>query len=105
MFRASARAGDSSMGLNGTNGNLFNVLLATTWAENKDGMLIELQARRMFTRFKAEVERLGVTNPYVYLNYTASWQDPISGYGANKKAFLRRTNVSGGLKLFVGRET
>ncbi|KAK8104654.1 oxidoreductase- FAD-binding [Apiospora kogelbergensis] len=102
MFRASARAGDSSMGLNGTNGNLFNVLLATTWAENKDGMLIELQERRMFTRFEAEAERLGVTNPYVYLNYTASWQDPISGYGANKKAFLRRVSNEGSSSINTG---
>ncbi|KAK8122598.1 hypothetical protein PG984_011268 [Apiospora sp. TS-2023a] len=113
MFKASAEAGGNSLGLSESNGNLFNVLLTTTWADEKDDPLMESQTRHMFELFEAEAERLGVTNPYVYLNYAASWQDPIGGYGEGNKAFLQdvsrkydpqgvfQKNAPGGFKLFA----
>ncbi|KAK6818903.1 oxidoreductase [Apiospora arundinis] len=112
MFKASAEAGDNSLGLDESDGNLFNVLLTATWADKKDDPLVVSQTRRMFEQFEAKAERLGVTNPYLYLNYAASWQDPINGYGAESKEFLQKVsnkydpeglfqkNVPGGFKLF-----
>ncbi|KAK7983637.1 hypothetical protein PG989_011039 [Apiospora arundinis] len=112
MFKASAEAGDNSLGLDESDGNLFNVLLTATWADKKDDPLVVSQTCRMFEQFEAKAERLGVTNPYLYLNYAASWQDPINGYGAESKEFLQKVsskydpeglfqkNVPGGFKLF-----
>ncbi|KAK7984770.1 oxidoreductase [Apiospora saccharicola] len=94
MFKASAKAGGNSLGLDESDGNLFNT-------------------RRMFEQFEVEAARLGVRNPYVYLNYAASWQDPIGGYGDGNKGFLQEVSrnydpqglfqksVPGGFKLFV----
>ncbi|KAK8016582.1 hypothetical protein PG993_014771, partial [Apiospora rasikravindrae] len=112
MFKASAKAGGNSLGLDDSDGNLFNVLLTVTWVNKKDDPLVELQTRSMFEQFEAEAKRLGVTDPYLYLNYAAAWQDPISGYGDNNKAFLQEVSrkydpqglfqksVPGGFKLF-----
>ena len=112
ISKASTKAGGNSLGLDKSDGDLFNVLLTTTWVDNKDDPLVESQTRRMFEQFQAEAERLGVTNPYVYLNYAASWQDPIRGYGDVNKAFLQEVSrkydphglfqkaVPGGFKLF-----
>lgn len=114
IFKASAEAarGGDSLVLDESDGNIFNVLLTTTWADEKDDLLVESQTCRMFEQFEAEAERLGVTNPYVYLNYAASWQDPISGYGDDNKAFLQDISkkydpqglfqkaAPGGFKLF-----
>ncbi|KAK8008423.1 hypothetical protein PG991_010974 [Apiospora marii] len=112
ISQASARAGGNSLGLDDSDGDLFNVLLTTTWVDKKDDPLVESQSRRMFEQFQAEAERLGVTNPYVYLNYAASWQDPIRGYGDVNKAFLQDVSrkydpyglfqkaAPGGFKLF-----
>ncbi|KAK8074611.1 oxidoreductase FAD-binding protein [Apiospora hydei] len=92
MFKASARAGGNSLGLDESDGNLFNVLLTATWVEKTDDLLVESQTRSMFERFEAEARRLGVTNSYLYFNYAASWQDPISGYGENNKVFLEEVS-------------
>ncbi|KAK7962113.1 oxidoreductase [Apiospora aurea] len=93
MFKASAKAGGNSLGLDESDGNIFNVLLTVTWVDKRDDLLVESQTRSMFERFEAEAKRLGVTNQYLYLNYAASWQDPISGYGDNNKAFLQETSL------------
>ncbi|KAK8072644.1 hypothetical protein PG996_005992 [Apiospora saccharicola] len=92
MFKASAKAGGNSLGLDESDGNLFNVLLTTTWVDKKDDPLVESQTRRMFEQFEVEAARLGVRNPYVYLNYAASWQDPIGGYGDGNKGFLQEVS-------------
>jgi hypothetical protein len=44
-------------------------------------------------------QTLGVDDPYLYLNYAASWQDPINSYGpasvANLQAVSRKYDPSG----------
>ncbi|KAJ9660866.1 hypothetical protein H2201_006758 [Coniosporium apollinis] len=37
----------------------------------------------------AEVKRLDLWHPFIYLPYAAAWQDPIGSYGRENVEFLR----------------
>lgn len=107
-----AANGGNSLGLDVSDGNLFNVLLTATWDNAADDAAVNKQGQLLFSRAEAKAKELGVSNPYLYLNYAAPWQDPISSYGAAAKSSLQaasrkydpsqvfQKNVPGGFKLF-----
>lgn len=109
--KAKSRGGNS-LGLSGAEGNLFNFLLNVSWNSQADDERIYSQAKALFDKAECVAKELGVYNEYVYLNYAAPWQDPITGYGAASKAYLQavskkydpkgifQTQVPGGFKLF-----
>lgn len=39
---------------------------------------------------EAEAKRLGVYDPYIYLNYAAPWQNVIASYGADRVYRLKQ---------------
>lgn len=105
-------SGGNSLGLSASSGPLFNALLAVSWDSAADDALIEQHAKDLFKQVEQTAKELGLQNEYVYLNYAAEWQDPISGYGAAVKKQLQavskkydprgvfQTQVPGGFKLF-----
>lgn len=107
-----ASRGGNSLGLSAADGNLFNLLLTVSWDDVADDARIEQHAKDLFQQSEDEAKKLGLYNKYLYLNYAASWQDPLSGYGAEQKAKLQAVSkkydpkgvfqkqVSGGFKLF-----
>jgi hypothetical protein len=107
-----ASRGGNSLGLSATDGNLFNLLLTVSWDTIADDERIEQHAKDLFQQSEDEAKKLGLYNEYLYLNYAAPWQDPISGYGAAQKAKLQAVSkkydpqgifqkqVPGGFKLF-----
>ncbi|KAK6083806.1 FAD binding domain-containing protein [Seiridium cupressi] len=113
LLSKAASTGGNSLGLDASDGNLFNVLLTASWDDAADDALISTQAKALFDQAEVEAKDLGVAHPYLYLNYAAPWQDPISGYGAESKANLQtvskkydpagvfQKNVPGGFKLFT----
>lgn len=112
MNTKAAANGGNSLGLDASDGNIFNVLLTATWDNAADDAAVNKQGQLLFSKAEAKAKELGVSNPYLYLNYAAPWQDPISGYGAANKASLQaaskkydpaqvfQKNVPGGFKLF-----
>ena len=107
-----ASRGGNSLGLSASDGNLFNLLLTVSWDTIADDARIEQHAKDLFKQSEDEAKKLGLYNEYLYLNYAAPWQDPISGYGAAQKARLQAVSkkydpkgvfqkqVPGGFKLF-----
>lgn len=108
-----ASRGGNSLGLDGSDGNLFNLLLTVSWDTQANDALINQQAKALFDQSETTAKSLGLYNEYLYLNYAAPWQDPISGYGPTVKARLQavskkydptgvfQTQVPGGFKLFT----
>lgn len=104
--------GGNSIGLSASDGNLFNLLLTVSWDTAADDARIEEHAKDLFKQSEDEAKKLGLYNQYLYLNYAASWQDPIGGYGAEVKTRLQAVSrkydpkgifqkqVPGGFKLF-----
>ena len=107
-----ASRGGNSLGLSEADGNLFNLLLTVSWDSIDDDARIEQHAKDLFQQSEEEAKKLGLCHEYLYLNYAAPWQDPLSGYGAEQKAKLQAVSkkydpkgvfqkqVSGGFKLF-----
>jgi hypothetical protein len=109
--KAKSRGGNS-LGLDASDGNLFNLLLTVSWDTSADDARIEAHSKDLFKKAEAAAKKLRLYNQYLYLNYAASWQDPLSGYGAANKARLQAVSkkydprgifqkqVPGGFKLF-----
>ncbi|WPG99208.1 Hypothetical protein R9X50_00201900 [Acrodontium crateriforme] len=107
-----AGKGGNSLGLDGSEGNVFNFLLSASWSLASDSDLMDKAVKKIINAAKIKAEGLGLYKKYIYLNYAAEWQDPIDGYGASVKARLQSVGrkydplgifhkqVPGGFKLF-----
>ncbi|KAL8922282.1 MAG: hypothetical protein Q9208_005252 [Pyrenodesmia sp. 3 TL-2023] len=85
-----ATAGNpNSLGLDASDGNLVLTVLNLTWKLATDDAAIEAAANAWLKAAKAASVKAGLSNEFVYLNYAAPGQDPITGYGAANKANLR----------------
>jgi FAD binding domain len=106
-------AGTNSLGLDSSDGDLTNVLLTVQWQNAANDNTIYATAQRLFSQATASAQSLGVYNPYLYLNYAASWQNPIASYGAASVSSLQAASkkydpngvfqkvVPGGFKLGI----
>ena len=113
LLQKAKSTGGNSLGLDASEGPLFNFLLTVTWDSMSDDAVVKQKAQELYTRSEVAAEELGVQNRYLYLNYAAEWQDPIAGYGSDVKARLQATSkkydpsgvfqnqVPGGFKLFI----
>ncbi|KAL8881357.1 MAG: hypothetical protein Q9198_001429 [Flavoplaca austrocitrina] len=79
----------NSLGLDASDGNLVLTLLGAQWTLATDDAAITAAANKWLAAAKAAAAKAGLVNEFVYLNYAAPGQDPISGYGAANKANLR----------------
>ncbi|PIG85287.1 oxidoreductase FAD-binding protein [Aspergillus arachidicola] len=104
-------ASKNALGLEHASGSLVVTLLSATWDNELDDEKVEKAARELFDNIDNDARKLGVYEPFVYLNYAAPWQDPITSYKSKNVELLKRvsqdvdpktvfqTNVPGGFKL------
>ncbi|KAJ5948699.1 FAD binding domain protein [Penicillium verhagenii] len=87
--------GDSSpIGISeSTNDALVVISFSLRWDRAEDDNLVFNMARDIVARIDAVAKEKGTGHPYRYLNYCASWQRPLEGYGENNLQFI--TDVSG----------
>ena len=76
-----AKLGGNSLGLDPSDGPLTLMLLSYSWSDAADDELIGTIARKLIADIDAATQKAGAYNRYKYLNYAASWQNPLSGYG------------------------
>ncbi|KAE8414666.1 hypothetical protein BDV36DRAFT_311694 [Aspergillus pseudocaelatus] len=107
----SRNASKNSLGLDDASGPLVVTLLSATWDDESDDEKVEKAARELFEHIENDARKLGVYEPFVYLNYAAPWQDPIASYKSECVERLKRvsldvdpkrlfqTKVPGGFKL------
>lgn len=63
------------------NQSLAVCLVSTSWTDPSQNEQIYGLARDLLESIENEAKKLGVYDPYIYLNYAAPWQDVIVGYG------------------------
>ncbi|KAI1177088.1 putative oxidoreductase [Nemania sp. FL0916] len=85
----SRHANSNSLGLGNRNQTLIVVLLEASWINAADDKKVTTAARKLFSTVKEAAQGLNSWDPYVYLNYAGSWQDPIATYGPQNLAQLR----------------
>jgi hypothetical protein len=84
-------AGANALGLEGRQGKpLAILLLSLTWSEAKDDTRVETAAKALTITISEELEKLQALDPFIYVNYAARWQDPVSGYGSSAVERLKR---------------
>ena len=104
--------GKNSLGYGRNDGPLVNVLIVFGWLNATDDAKFDAASKAFIKRSQDRARQRGLLYPVEYLNYAASWQDPIASYGASEKKRLQRVSrkydpagifqkaVPGGFKLF-----
>ncbi|KUJ19297.1 FAD-binding domain-containing protein, partial [Mollisia scopiformis] len=93
----------NALGLTGRQGKpLMVMMLSMTWSNAEDDDRIGTEAKTLMKEIEGEVSRLGKLDPFVYLNYAASWQKPITSYGeVNVDRLLRVRNEYDPRRVFT----
>ncbi|KAI1402647.1 hypothetical protein F4819DRAFT_495927 [Hypoxylon fuscum] len=114
LLRRSAAQGGNVLGLEPALGPLVNILFLTYWESKNDDHKILSTLREALDKVDSDAETRGTSVAHKYLNYAATFQDPIGSYGAENTEKLRRASekfdpeglfqkgVLGGWKLFSG---
>ncbi|KAF7879928.1 uncharacterized protein EAF02_007565 [Botrytis sinoallii] len=71
----------NSLGLSSSSGPLTLFLLSYNWENIEDDEEITLAAKKLISDIDEAARERGVGSDFKYLNYAASWQNPLGGYG------------------------
>ncbi|KAI0100928.1 putative oxidoreductase [Nemania sp. FL0031] len=79
-----ARSADTNaLGLAGKDGRSLAVcLISPSWSDGAQNEQVYAAARALLDDVVARAKKLGVYDPYIYLDYAAPWQEVIPSYGA-----------------------
>ncbi|KAG8162865.1 hypothetical protein KVR01_007343 [Diaporthe batatas] len=75
-------AADNALGLADRSGTRVVCLLSQAWSDQADSERATAASAALVGAIEKAARELGAHDPYIYLNYAANWQDPISTYGA-----------------------
>ncbi|QIX01693.1 hypothetical protein AMS68_007210 [Peltaster fructicola] len=70
------------------NDTLVIVLICAVWERAEDDELVYQISRDVIRQSEEYAREKGTSDPFIYLNYAASGQDVLSGYGDANRAFL-----------------
>lgn len=82
-------AADNSLGLEDRSGTLVVCFLSRSWPDADQDEQVYAAARALMDDIEVRAKKLGVYDPYIYLNYAAPWQDVIASYGQESVSQLR----------------
>lgn len=112
LLRKSEELGGNVLGLGAEDGPLVSILALTWWKDKADDEKITGTFRKVIETIDRDAASRGTAVPFKYMNYAWDFQDPISSYGEENKAFLQEISkkfdpdgvfqkgVPGGFKLF-----
>ncbi|KAK3317336.1 putative oxidoreductase [Cercophora scortea] len=83
-------AATNSLGLANRSGTRIICLLSQAWADAADDAHVYATSEAIIAEIEAAARRLDAYDPYLYLNYGAPWQDPISSYGGESVRRLQK---------------
>ncbi|KAH8886210.1 FAD-binding domain-containing protein [Thozetella sp. PMI_491] len=92
IFSHSRKTGGNILGLGPRDGNAFVLLVAALWPNSSSSATIDQVAQDAVFAIKEHASSRGLLRQFEYLNYAAPYQAPISSYGEENVAFLRRTS-------------
>jgi hypothetical protein len=99
------------LGLDRFTDDLINALAVVSWALPTDDATVYAAVQQLFDDAVEKAKSMGAWNEFIYLNYAAPWQKPITSYGQANKNFLQSVSqkydpnslfqkaVPGGFKL------
>jgi hypothetical protein len=114
IYSKSSSSGGNVLGLDDETDDFINILTTVAWQLLVDNAKVYAAVEKLFKDIEAAAKAQGLWNEFVYLNYAAQWQKPLSGYGAENKEFLEsisqlvdpgqlfQVGVPGGFKVATG---
>lgn len=87
-LNAMQKNGGNALGLDPDNGPYFILNFNAAWNNEVDEPEFHKVIYNIIDNVKAEAQRRGLDNDFIYLNYASEYQDPISSYGAANKQRL-----------------
>ncbi|KAI0481794.1 hypothetical protein F4859DRAFT_476025 [Xylaria cf. heliscus] len=112
LLQRSDSEGGNVLGLDPGLGSLVSILFLTFWENKEDDERIVSHLREALDEINRDAATRGTLIPFKYLNYAATFQDPIGSYGGINNERLQnasrkfdpdglfQTGVPGGWKLF-----
>lgn len=112
LLRKSAELGGNVLGLSAEDGPPVSILALTWWKNKADDEKIVRTFRKVIEMIDQDATSRRTAVPFKYMNYAWDFQDPISSYGEENRAFLQEVSkkydpeglfqkgVLGGFKLF-----
>lgn len=113
LLEASTKKGGNSLGLDATLGPVVSVAFLMYWNNKNDDEKILGTFRGVLDKMTEDAKSRGTFVDFTYMNYSYTFQDPISSYGAENKQRLQEVSkkydpegifqkgVPGGWKLFT----
>lgn len=83
-------AAGNALGLTDRDGSLVVCLLSQVWSDDADNERATAASAALVSSIEKSARDLGAYDPFVYLNYAGTWQDPISSYGDESGQQLRQ---------------
>jgi hypothetical protein len=87
-LRAMQKNGGNALGLNPDNGPYFVLNFNAAWNNQEDEPKFHRVISDVIEAVKAEAQRRGLDNDFVYMNYASEYQNPIGSYGSTNKQRL-----------------
>lgn len=89
QLKGMQKNGGNALGLDPTKGPYFVMNMSSRWSNAADDAAILKFFSTIIKQVKAEAQRKGLDNAYIYMNYASQFEDPIASYGAaNVKKLL-----------------
>ncbi|KAL1865059.1 hypothetical protein Daus18300_007406 [Diaporthe australafricana] len=104
-------ASSNPLGLQNRTDSLIILLLTVSYTNEADDLTVQQAGKAMMAGIENDARKLDLLDPFVYLNYASSYQDPIASYGEENVQRLRsiakavdpngvfQTQVPGGFKI------
>ncbi|KAI1148841.1 putative oxidoreductase [Nemania diffusa] len=94
IYNGGGGADANALGLTHENGRALVVcLISPSWSDAAQNDQVYAAARALMDDVAARAKKLGVFDPYIYLNYAAPWQDVIPSYGAESVEKLQKVRA------------
>ncbi|KAI3394085.1 hypothetical protein diail_3209 [Diaporthe ilicicola] len=102
---AASAGGGNVLGLDPAGGPLVSILALTWWKDKADDDKIVSTFRSVIEGIDRDAAVRGTAVPFKYMNYAWGFQDPITSYGEENKAFLQKLTASDIIDINFKRNT
>lgn len=89
QLKGMQKNGGNALGLDASKGPFFVMNMSSRWTNAADDAAILKFFSTIIKQVKAEAQRRGLDNQYIYMNYGSQFQDPIGSYGSANVNRLR----------------
>ncbi|KAF1848040.1 FAD-binding domain-containing protein [Cucurbitaria berberidis CBS 394.84] len=93
QLKGMQKNGGNALGLDAAKGPYFIMNMSSRWKNAADDAAILKFFSTIIKQVKAEAQKKGLDNAYIYMNYASQFEDPIASYGAGNVGRLKQVSA------------